>query len=33
MIAEEIDYAIIYFWVYVKYMYNCHVSGELQGFD
>ncbi|AUO15647.1 hypothetical protein BGI42_16040 [Clostridium taeniosporum] len=29
--AEEMNQAKIYFWVCIKYMYNCHVSGELQG--
>lgn len=32
IIAEDLDYAKIYFWVCIKYMHNCHESGELQGF-
>lgn len=31
--AEDLNYARIYFWLYIKYMYNCHESGELQRFD
>jgi hypothetical protein len=31
--AEDLNYAKIYFWVCIQYMHNCHESGELQGFD
>jgi len=31
--AEDLNYAKIYFWVCIKYMHNCHESGELQGID
>lgn len=31
--AEDLNYAKIYFWVCIEYMYNCHESGELQGID
>ena len=31
--AEDLNHAKIYFWVCIKYMHNCHESGELQGFD
>jgi hypothetical protein len=31
--AEDLNYAKIYLWVCIKYMHNCHESGELQGFD
>jgi hypothetical protein len=29
--AEDLNHAKIYFWLCIKYMYNCHESGELQG--
>ena len=31
IIAEGVIYAKDYFWVCIKYMHNCHVSGGLQG--
>ena len=31
--AEDLNCAKIYFWVCIKYMHNCHESGELQGFN
>lgn len=31
--AEDLNYAKIYFWVCAEYVYNCHGSGELQGID
>lgn len=31
--AEGMNYAKIYFWVCIEYMYNCHESGELQRLD
>ena len=31
--AEDLNYAKIYFWVCIEYVHNCHESGELQGFD
>ena len=30
--AEDLNYAKIYFWVCIEYVHNCHESGELQGF-
>lgn len=30
--AEDLNQAKIYFWVCIKYVHNCHESGELQGF-
>ena len=29
--AEDLDYAKIHFWLCIKYMHDCHESGELQG--
>jgi hypothetical protein len=31
--AEDLNCAKIYFWVCIKYVHNCHESGELQGFN
>jgi hypothetical protein len=31
--AEDLNYAKIYFWGCIEYVHNCHESGELQGFD
>ena len=31
--AEDLNYAKIYFWVCIEYVRNCHESGELQGFN
>jgi len=33
IMAEDLNYAKIYFWLCIEYMHNCHESGELQGFD
>lgn len=30
--AEDLNHAKIYFWGCIKYVHNCHESGELQGF-
>jgi hypothetical protein len=30
--AEDLNYAEIHFWLCIKYMHDCHESGELQGF-
>lgn len=31
--AEDLNHAKIYFWLYAEYVYNCHESGELQGYN
>lgn len=31
--AEDLNYVKVHFWGCIKYMHNCHESGELQGFD